>query len=188
MKKTLTITIILLLIFGCGVHKRETHEKKEIKAVEVSAITDSVKAKKVAHVELSKVDKTTKKDKGTEVIKEVHYSKPDSVGFQYKIIEKIIEKRNDVVVSNDISEELIQDLELEIYELKRKNSKLETEINEKKDTKSKTKTTTPIWLYVLCFILGGVVFYVIQKQFKKFNIINKIIKLWNKVKSYKLMA
>ncbi len=182
MKKSLIFIIAALLFMGCGVFKKETHEKKEVKAIEVSAVTDSVKTKKVAHVELSKVDKTTKKDKGTEVIKEVHYSKPDSVGVQYKIIEKIIEKRNDVVVSNDISEELIQDLELEIYGLKRKNSKLEAELNEKKDTKSKTKTTTPIWIYVLCFILGGVAFYFIEKQFKKFNIINKIMKLWKLVK------
>ncbi len=182
MRKILIFIIVAFLFKSCGVHKKETHEKKEVKAVEVSSVIDSVKTKKVAHFELAKVDKTTKKDKGTEVIKEIHYSKPDSVGVQYKIIEKIIEKHNDVVVSNDISEELIQNLELEVYELKQKNSKLEAELSGKKDTKSKTKTSTPIWLYVLCFILGGVVFYFVEKQVKKFNIISKITELWKKVK------
>ncbi len=167
---------------GCGVFKKETHEKKEVKAVEVSSLIDSVRTKKVAHVELAKVDKTTKKDKGTVIIKEVYYSKPDSVGKQHKTSEKITEQHNDVIISNDITQEFIRDLELEIYELKRQNSKLEAEINEKKDTKSKTKTTTPMWMYVLCFILGGVAFYFIEKQFKKFNIISKITALWKKVK------
>ncbi len=182
MKKLLIILIKILLLVSCGVFKRESHEQRKVTAVQASTITDSVKVQKVTHVELAKSDKTTKKDKGTVIIKEVYYSKPDGLGKQHKTSEKITEQHNDVIVSNDISEEIVQDLKLKVNELKTKNTQLEAELSEKKDTKSKTKTTTPIWLYVVFFILGCVAFYLIEKQIKKFNIISKIRELWKKVK------
>ncbi len=167
MKKLLIITLVLTLFTGCFMHKKRKHENRKIKAVEnIETVTTRVDNKHTA-VSLAKQEKTAVTDKTVTTEKETKFSKPDSTGVQYKVIERVIEKRNNVTTRSELDELLIKTKDEQIQRLENENKRLERLSNEIVKLKERNEMQTPWSLLFTAFVLGMVTVIVVKLWIKK---------------------
>lgn len=167
MKKLLTIVLVLTLFTGCFLHKKRKHENRKIKSVEnVETVTTRVDDEHT-DTKLSKRSLTDIADKTVTTAKEINYSKPDSTGVQYKVVERIIERRNDVTAHNEFNEQLLEIKDKQIQRLENENKRIERLSNEIIKLKEKNETQTPWSLLFTAFVLGMVTVIVVKLWIKK---------------------
>ncbi len=161
MKRLLLITIIILLNTGCSLLlKNQKREDRQVNDVTVS--NNTINATQDAHTQTKKV--TTKKtnvaDKSITTAKEISYSKPDAKGQQYKIIERIIERKNNVTKKDEYNELLLKTKEEQIRRIEEENKRMTHWMEEIVKVKQKT-STKPSWLWLVGVFLAGMVLGII---------------------------
>lgn len=156
MKRILIAVLVLLFVNGCVLRKRQLQESRDLHAIEnVETITTEVEGLKGV-AQLVKQEKTNVSDKTVTTEKETKYSKPDSTGLQYKVVERIVEKRNDVTTRNELNEILLQIKDEQIQRIKAENKRMEYWMNEIIKLKEKSKYKTPWTWLILAFVLGAI--------------------------------
>lgn len=155
MKRILIIILVLFLTNGCVLRKKQLRENRDLQALEnVETMTTTVDSVKEV-TQLAKRQKTNVTDKTVTTEKETEYSKPDSAGVQYKVIERIVEKRNDVTTHNELNEILLQVKDEQIHRIEEENKRMEYWMNEIIKLKEKSKPQTHWSWLALAFVLGA---------------------------------
>lgn len=162
MKKIGVVLLMLVLASGCMLRKTQLNEDKKLQGIENLETIETKVTNTTGSTKLAKQKKTNVTDKTVTTEKETKYSKPDSTGIQYKVIERIIEKRNDVTTKNELNEMLLQVKDEQIKRIDSENKRMEYWMNEIIKLKEKSKPQTPWAWLVVAFILGVVVVNVLR--------------------------
>ncbi len=165
MKRLLLIIILMLLNTSCSLLlKNQKREDREVNDVIVS--NNTINAAQNAETKTKKV--TTKKtnvaDKSITTAKEISYSKPDAKGQQYKIIERIIERKNNVTKKDEYNELLLQTKEEQIQRVEAENKRMTHWMEEIVKLKQKTSTKPSWWLLIGALIVGIITGIMIWKH------------------------
>ncbi len=167
MKKLAILLFMLPLLAGCFMHKKMQHENRKIKGVETTNTITTEVGSKNTQISLAKQAQTDITDKTITTEKETKYSKPDSTGVQYKVIERVIEKRNNVTTRSELDELLIKTKDEQIKRIEDENKRMEYWMKEIIKMKERNETQTPWSLLFTSFVLGVVVTVVIRLWIKK---------------------
>lgn len=154
MKKLILLFLVLPLLFGCFVRKRMQHENRRMAGLEnTNTIAEEI-GRNNTEMRLAKQTKTDITDKTITTEKETKYSKPDSSGIQYKVIERVIEKRNNVTSRSELDELLIKTKDEQIKRIESENKRMEYWMKEIIKLKERNETKTPWSLLITAFVSG----------------------------------
>ncbi len=83
---------------------------------------------------------------------ETKFSEPDAKGNQHKISEKTTEIKKDISAKKKVDEKILKKKGERIKSLEKENAELREQVKYNQDKKTKTKT--PIKIYLMFYILG----------------------------------
>lgn len=165
MKKILFL-ILIIVLSGCVSRKSAVKENIKLNAVENVDKTEKETANHSSYDEAVKVVVSNTTDKTVTRTIETEYSAPGASGIQYKIAERIVEKRNDVAINNEENERKISELSTENERLLIDNSELRTKLNASLSEKTKTTASVPFWSFTLAFSIGIGIGLIVRKWIK----------------------
>lgn len=162
-----SLLILLIICSGCGSHKSAVKKNERINKIENVDLTVKETKSRNSYEDVIKYLNSSVIDYSTIRSTETEYSKPDSLGNQYKLNEKVTEVMNDITVYNTENEHVIRKQKYEIEQQTKLINELQTKLELKTNKKTSTKTRTPIWIYIAIYIVGIITIPIFKLWIKK---------------------
>jgi len=157
MKKLLIIAFITLSLVGC----KTTHSvvKESLKTDLTIHADSSVSSNFNQHLKVDSTvfDNSVLTDNSTEVITQTNYALPDSAGKQFIISTTRTERTNDKLIHKAVKTTVNTDNATK----KQQTATTTKNTNSKQELKSDSKTTStliPWWVYLIPFVLAGLIY------------------------------